>query len=106
MAFPPQVTREGARARAGARARREGAGSTRRRFVRHSALGTQAVYEIVEEGRKLVTVEVVAAPGLAPGTQVRLLASAARAMDEVAPEQVVHLLRHGHNAADTPPRAA
>jgi hypothetical protein len=106
MAFSPYVVRDSG---AAGRARRERPKGARRRFVRHSALGTQAIYEIVEESRELVTAEVLEAPGLAPGTRVRMLASAARAMDEVEPAAVAQLdgrRRLRQAAADGPPRAA
>jgi hypothetical protein len=102
MAFAPNVIRDVARTR-GVRARRD---AGRPRFVRHSALGTEAVYEIVDEGRELVTAAVVQAPGLAPGTRVRFLARAARAMDEISAEQAGAFGRASRAAADTPPRAA
>ena len=106
MAFAPHLIRDAARTRRGVRTRREVAPTAPRRFVRRSALGTEAVYELIEEGRELVTAEVVTAPGLAPGTRVRLLASAVRAMDEVEPDRLVRLARLPHVAVDNPPRAA
>jgi hypothetical protein len=51
------------------------------RFVRHRALGREAVYEVLEESGELVTVAVVDAPGLLPGTVVNLTATAVRAME-------------------------
>jgi hypothetical protein len=106
MAFSPYVVRDSVGV---ARTRRELPRAAPRRFVRHSALGTQAIYEIVEESRELVTAEVLEAPGLAPGTRVRMLASAARAMDEVEPAAVAQLdgrRAQRQAAADLPPRAA
>lgn len=88
MAFSPYVVRDTVGL---ARLRRERPRGARPRFVRHSALGTEALYEIVEETRELVTAEVVAAPGLEPGTRVRMLASAAGAMDEVEPSTIALL---------------
>jgi hypothetical protein len=106
MAFAPHVIREGARSAVGARGRREDPRSTRGRFVRRRALGTEAIYEIVEDGPKLVTAEVVSAPGLQPGTRVAMLASAVRAMDEVEPDRLARLPRALRRVAGIPPRAA
>jgi hypothetical protein len=50
-------------------------------FLRQELLGSEAVYEVVEEGDEIVTAEVVSAPGLPRGTRVELLARAARAME-------------------------
>ncbi len=50
-------------------------------------LGSEAVYEVVEEGEEIVTAEVVSAPGLPRGKRVALLAQAARAMERFAPAQ-------------------
>ena len=50
-------------------------------FLRQELLGSEAVYEILEEDDELVTAEVVSAPGLPRGTRVRLLAKAVRAME-------------------------
>jgi hypothetical protein len=59
-----------------------------RRFVRQRLLGSEAVYEILDERAGLVTAEVVSAPGLAPGMRLRLMASAAGAMERCeAPRQ-------------------
>lgn len=106
MAFSPYVVRDSGGLAGIRRERPRGAGP---RFVRHSALGTEALYEIVEESRELVTAEVVVAPGLAPGTRVRMLASAAREMDDVEPSTIA-LLDHRRAlrqaAADGPQRAA
>jgi hypothetical protein len=106
MAFAPHVIREGARSAVAARGRREEPRGTRGHFVRRQALGSVAIYEIVDEGSELVTAEVVAAPGLEPGTRVRMLASAVRAMDEVEPGRLVRLPRALRRAAGIPPRAA
>ena len=56
---------------------------TNGRYLRHRALGTEAVYEVLCEDEGIVTAEVVCAPGLVAGTQVRLLARAAAAMERV-----------------------
>jgi hypothetical protein len=52
-----------------------------RRFVTQRLLGSEAVYEILDERAGLVTAEVVSAPGLAPGMRLRLMANAADAME-------------------------
>ncbi len=49
-------------------------------FVSQQLLGSEAVYEILEEHDELVTACVVRAPGLPSGMHVSLLARAARAM--------------------------
>ena len=55
------------------------------RFLRHAMLGTEAVYEVLEEDAGIVTAQVVSAPGLEPGMRVRLTARAARAMERFDP---------------------
>ena len=50
-------------------------------FLRQELLGSEAIYEILEEDDEVVTAEVVSAPGLPRGTRVRLLAKAIRAME-------------------------
>jgi hypothetical protein len=50
-------------------------------FLYQERLGSEAVYEILDEDDEIVTVEVVHAPGLPCGSHVRLLADAARAME-------------------------
>jgi hypothetical protein len=52
-------------------------------FLRHTSLGSEAVYKVLEEDSSIVTAAVVRAPGLEPGTCVRLMASAARAMERL-----------------------
>jgi hypothetical protein len=52
-------------------------------FLRHTSLGSEAVYEVLEEDATIVTAAVVRAPGLAAGTRVRLLAHAAQAMERL-----------------------
>jgi hypothetical protein len=52
-------------------------------FVRQRMLGSDAVYEVLDDGEPLVTCEVVRAPGLRPGTRVRLLPGAVRAMAQL-----------------------
>jgi hypothetical protein len=53
-------------------------------FMRHSALGSEAVYEVIDAGEGIVTAAVVSAPGLPAGTEVRLTARDARAMEHFA----------------------
>lgn len=52
-------------------------------FLRHTSLGSEAVYEVLDEDATIVTAAVVRAPGLAVGTRVRLMAQAARAMERL-----------------------
>jgi hypothetical protein len=59
-----------------------------RRFVSQRLLGSEAIYEILDERDGLVTAEVVAAPGLEPGMRLRLTASAACAMERVPAERI------------------
>jgi hypothetical protein len=47
---------------------------------RQEVLGTEAVYRIVDVQGELVEVEVVRAPGLAPGRRLRLTADAVQRM--------------------------
>jgi hypothetical protein len=62
-------------------------------FLRHTCLGSEAVYEVIEEDDEIVTAEVVRAPGLAAGTCVRLIAAAAHAMERLEPGADVHRVR-------------
>jgi len=48
--------------------------------VRHRALDVDAVYRVLSARGRVVDVAVVAAPGLEPGTQLRLTTAAAMAM--------------------------
>jgi len=57
------------------------------RFLRQHVLGSEAVYAVVGEAGDVVTAEVVRAPGLAPGTRLRLTAEAAGAMERFDPYQ-------------------
>jgi hypothetical protein len=54
-------------------------------YIRQRRLGSEAVYRVVDEDGRIVTAEVVRAPGLEPGTRVRLLARAVRAMERLEP---------------------
>jgi hypothetical protein len=59
-------------------------------FVRHRMLGSEAVYELLEQGDETSTAVVVHAPGLAAGARIRLLTSAISAMERVpAPESAL-----------------
>ena len=57
-------------------------------FIRQRVLGSEAVYEVISEHGATVTAEVVAAPGLERGTQLRILARAARAMERLDLDQL------------------
>jgi hypothetical protein len=50
-------------------------------FLRQELLGSEAVYEVIEEGDEIVTAEVVSVPGLPRGMRVELLAKAAAGME-------------------------
>jgi hypothetical protein len=50
-------------------------------LLRQELLGSEAIYEVVEEGDEIVTAKVVSAPGLPRGMRVDLLARAARQME-------------------------
>jgi hypothetical protein len=52
-------------------------------LMRHSALGSEAIYEIIEAGEDIVTAAVVSVPGLPSGMEVRLSARDARAMEHL-----------------------
>ena len=54
-------------------------------YIRQYRLGSEAVYRVLAEDGDIVTAEVVRAPGLEAGARVRLLASAAHAMERLAP---------------------
>jgi hypothetical protein len=62
-------------------------------FLRHTCLGSEAVYEVLEENDQTVTVEVVRAPGLTAGMRVRLMAHAAQAMERLGPDGDVRRVR-------------
>jgi hypothetical protein len=62
-------------------------------FLRHTCLGTEAIYEVVEEDGETVTAEVVRAPGLTAGMRVRLMARAAWAMERLDPGDVQRVRR-------------
>jgi hypothetical protein len=62
-------------------------------FLRHTCLGSEAIYEVLEEDGETVTAAVVRAPGLAAGMRVRLMARAAQAMEQLDPDAGVHRVR-------------
>ena len=62
-------------------------------ILRRRALGTEAAYRVLESVGDVVEVEVIEAPGLEPGTRVRLAARDAEAM---------HASDAGLLATDTP----
>ena len=51
--------------------------------MRQRVLGSDAVYEVLEEADGIVLAEVVRAPGLERGTRVRFVAKAVRAMEPI-----------------------
>jgi hypothetical protein len=55
-------------------------GGRSRSVLRRRALRSDGVYRILRRSGETVEVEVIKAPGLAPGTHVRLSAAAVRAM--------------------------
>jgi hypothetical protein len=52
--------------------------------LRHRALCSEALYRPIQTRGPIVEVEVVAAPGLQPGTRLQLTAAAVAAMSAVA----------------------
>jgi hypothetical protein len=56
---------------------------------RHRALGTTALYRVASADGDLVSMEVVRAPGLLPGTVVRLTTPAVAAMEMVEESETV-----------------
>jgi hypothetical protein len=54
-------------------------------YIRQRRLGSEAVYRVLDGDDRVVTAEVVRAPGLEPGMRVRLLARAVRAMERFDP---------------------
>jgi hypothetical protein len=55
-------------------------------LLRRRALGTEAVYRILDVDQVTVRVEVVRAPGLKPGMQLTFTREAAAAMERIAGE--------------------
>jgi len=49
--------------------------------MHHRALGSEAVYEVIDAREDIVTAAVVSAPGLPVGMEIRLTARDARAME-------------------------
>ncbi|MGD0980740.1 MAG: hypothetical protein ABR946_04585 [Solirubrobacteraceae bacterium] len=62
-------------------------------FLRHTCLGSEAVYEVLEENDETVTAAVVRAPGLAAGMRVRLMARAVQAMERLDDGEVQRVRR-------------
>ena len=52
-------------------------------LLKHRALGTEAVYRVIDVADRLVSVEVVEAPGLEQGTCFQITHRAAKAMEYV-----------------------
>jgi hypothetical protein len=69
-------------------------------LLRHRVLGGDTLYRVVGVAGELVEVEVVSAPGLEPGTRVRLTQAAIATMS-VVPES--SLQRATQGAATTEP---
>jgi hypothetical protein len=61
-----------------------GSASSGSAVLRHRALCSEALYRPIHSSGPIVEVEVVAAPGLQPGTRVQLTAAAVAAMSSVA----------------------
>jgi len=53
-------------------------------MLRHQALSSEAVYRVLRDDGELVSVEVLAAPGLEHGTRLTITAQSARAMAAVS----------------------
>lgn len=49
-------------------------------LLQHEALGTTALYRVIDVAGQLVDVEVLSSPGLRPGTRLRITRGAALAM--------------------------
>jgi hypothetical protein len=72
--------------------------------LRHSALGSEAVYRVLHTRGSIVQVEVMAAPGLEPGTRLHLTTAAAAAMGLAAVDSAER--RHVRFALSARPRLA
>jgi hypothetical protein len=57
-------------------------------LLKHRALGTEAVYRVIDVADRLVSVEVVEAPGLEEGTRFQITRSAAKAMQYIRGDAV------------------
>ena len=57
-------------------------------LLKHRALGTEAVYRVLDVADRLVSVEVVDAPGLEQGTRFQITRRAAKSMQYVRGEAV------------------
>jgi hypothetical protein len=60
-------------------------------LLRHRALGTEAVYRVIDVADRMVSVEVVEAPGLEQGTRFQITRSAANAMQQIRGDAVAEL---------------
>jgi hypothetical protein len=76
-----------------------------RYLLRQELLGSEALYEVVEEGDEIVTAEVVSVPGLPRGMRVDLLARAARQMERRELTDPRITLEPGASADDASPPA-
>jgi hypothetical protein len=81
--------------------RRVGSRSLRTNVLRHSALGSEAVYRVLNTRGSIVEVEVITAPGLEEGTRLHLttVAAAAMGLDTVDSVDRQHV-RFGPTARD------
>jgi hypothetical protein len=77
-----------------------------RYLLRQELLGSEALYEVVEEGDEIVTAEVVSVPGLPRGMRVDLLARAARQMERRELTDPRITLEPGASAEPPAPRRA
>jgi hypothetical protein len=68
--------------------RRLGSGAWSGGLVRQRSLYSDAVYRVLRVSDSIVEAEVVAAPGLAPGTRLRMTGAAAAAMRPVTRQSV------------------
>ena len=57
-------------------------------ILRRHALGTEALYRVIEENARGIEVEVVSAPGLVPGSRLTIAIDHAMAMEAVSPEKL------------------
>jgi hypothetical protein len=61
--------------------------SRRSGLLRQRMLGSEALYEVLDSRGSLVWARVLSAPGLEPGTRVRLSRQAVRAMERIEPAE-------------------
>jgi hypothetical protein len=57
-------------------------------LLKHRALGSEAVYRVIDVADRLVSVEVVDAPGLERGTRFQITRRAAKAMQHIRGDAV------------------